>query len=188
MNLISQGGGMNDLLTQWQRLIFPPAGVPVRAGEQLREGNRYPDCSNPDWQAHQDGCRTYAVNPVYPGPDDSDLCKWAFWILTKARTAYPKRGRCWRCVTLPRYRRGRHGLGARVAMCGCSLNRPRFHWFDRCTQAVAGGGSVQGETIPGENQRRETPPGIPSEKRLWAFFFDTLPDTPRRSKVSLRAS
>jgi len=35
---------MNDLLlTQWQRLIFPPAGVPVRAGEQLREGNRYPD-------------------------------------------------------------------------------------------------------------------------------------------------
>ena len=44
MNLISQGGGMNDLLlTQWQRLIFPPEPLPVRAGEQLPTGNRYPD-------------------------------------------------------------------------------------------------------------------------------------------------
>ena len=31
------------LLTQWQRLIFPPAGIPIKAGEQLRGGNRYPD-------------------------------------------------------------------------------------------------------------------------------------------------
>ena len=40
------------LLTQWQRLIFPPAGVPVRAGEQLKTGNRYPDVQGvPDWAA-----------------------------------------------------------------------------------------------------------------------------------------
>ena len=64
------------LLAQWQRLIFPPEGTPIRVGEQLKTGNRYPDCSAPDWQAHQDGRRTYAVHPVYPGPD-GDLCKFA---------------------------------------------------------------------------------------------------------------
>lgn len=31
------------LLAQWQRLIFPPEPLPVRAGEQLPTGNRYPD-------------------------------------------------------------------------------------------------------------------------------------------------
>ena len=50
------------LLTQWQRLIFPPDGLPVRAGEQLKTGNRYPDVQGgPDWAAHQAGRRTYAV-------------------------------------------------------------------------------------------------------------------------------
>ena len=65
------------LLAQWLRLIFPPEPRPVRAGEQLREGNRYPDVQgDPDWAAHQAGRKTYAVNPVYPGPD-GDLCRWA---------------------------------------------------------------------------------------------------------------
>lgn len=57
------------LLAQWQRLLFPPDGLPVRAGEQLRSGNRYPDVKGcPDWAAHAAGRRTFAVNPVYPGP------------------------------------------------------------------------------------------------------------------------
>ena len=65
------------LLAQWQRLIFPPAPIPVRAGEQLKKGNRYPDASSPDWAAHQAGQRTYAVNPAYPGPDGFDVARWA---------------------------------------------------------------------------------------------------------------
>ena len=66
------------LLAQWQRLIFPPAPLPVRAGEQLRSGNRYPDVKGcPNWAAHMAGRKTYAVNPCYPGPDGGDLCRWA---------------------------------------------------------------------------------------------------------------
>jgi hypothetical protein len=165
------------LLTQWQRLIFPPAPFPIQAGEQLREGNRYPDCSAPDWQAHQDGRRTYAVNPVYPGPDgDSGYASGLSSTLTKGRTAYPKRGRCWPCVKLPGYRRGRHGLGARVAMCGCSLNRPRFHWrplySSGCRRRFRSGGNNPRRSDPRQGSAR-----IHQEKRFWAFFFETLPDT-----------
>jgi len=36
-----------NLQTQWQRLILPPDGVPILAGEQLCEGNRYPDVTGP---------------------------------------------------------------------------------------------------------------------------------------------
>lgn len=36
-------GHERPLLAQWQRLVFPPAPIPVRAGEQLKKGNRYPD-------------------------------------------------------------------------------------------------------------------------------------------------
>ena len=46
------------LLAQWQRLIFPPEGTPIRAGEQLKTGNSYPNVQGvPDWQAHQGGKR-----------------------------------------------------------------------------------------------------------------------------------
>lgn len=165
------------LLAQWQRLIFPPDGVPVRAGEQLQEGNRYPDCSNPDWQAHQGGRRTYAVNPVYPGPD-GDLCKFAVLDIDEQGDSLNKARALLALCDVA-------GLSARAAWSGgkgchvwlffepapVSLVRAVLK---RLQAAVP----FQGETIPGENQRAKLPPAFHQERRFWAFFFDTLPDLP----------
>ena len=171
---------MNDLLlTQWQRLIFPPAGVPVRAGEQLREGNRYPDVTGaPDWQAHQDGRRTYAVNPVYPGPDgDSDLCQWAVLDIDEGADSLPKaRALLALC--------GVAGLSARAAWSGgkgCHV----WLFFDPAPVGVVravlkrlqAAVPFTGELIPGDLTRAKVPPAFHQEKRFWAFFFETLPDT-----------
>ena len=181
---------MNDpLLTQWQRLIFPPAPIPIQAGEQLREGNRYPDCSAPDWQAHQDGRRTYAVNPVYPGPDgESGLCQWAVLDIDEGADSLPKaRALLALCEVA--------GLSARAAWSGgkgCHV----WLFFEPVSVSLAtavlkrlkAAVPFTGEIIPGDLTRAKVPPALHQEKRFWAFFFETLPDPPRRLKVYLRAS
>ena len=166
------------LLAQWQRLIFPPDSLPVRAGEQLPTGNRYPDVSGiPDWAAHQGGRKTYAVNPVYPGPD-GDLCKFGVLDIDEGADSLPK-ARALLAVA------NAAGLSARAAWSG---GKGCHVWLffepapvgvvravlNRLRTAVP----FQGETIPGENWRAKLPPAFHQERRLWAFWFETLPDTP----------
>jgi replicative DNA helicase len=166
------------LLTQWQRLIFPPAPIPIKAGEQLREGNRYPDCSAPDWQAHQDGRRTYAVNPVYPGPDgESALCQWAVLDIDEGADSLPKaRALLALCEVA--------GLSARAAWSGgkgCHV----WLFFEPVSVLLAtavlkrlqAAVPFTGEIMPGDLTRAKVPPAYHQEKRFWAFFFETLPDT-----------
>ncbi len=165
------------LLAQWQRLIFPPDPLPVKAGEQLKTGNRYPDCRNPDWAAHQSGNRTYAVNPVYPGPD-GDLCKFGVLDIDEGGDSLNKARALLALCDVA-------GLSARAAWSGGK----GCHIWLFCAPAPAGlvravlkrlqaAVPFQGETIPGENQRAKLPPAFHQERRFWAFWFDTLPDTP----------
>ena len=167
------------LLAQWQRLIFPPDPLPVKAGEQLREGNRYPDVTDAlDWAAHQAGKRTYAVNPAYPDPDsDSRLCQWGVLDIDEGADSLNKaRALLALCQVV--------GLSARAAWSGgkgCHV----WLFFEpvpvslvtavlkRLKSAVP----FQGELIPGDLTRAKVPPAFHQEKRLWAFFFETLPDT-----------
>lgn len=167
------------LLTQWQRLIFPPAGIPIQAGEQLREGNEYPNVIGaPNWQAHQDGRRTYAVNPVYPGPDgDSRLCQWAVLDIDEGADSLKKaRALLALCAVA--------GLSARAAWSGgkgCHV----WLFFEPASVSLAtavlkrlkAAVPFQGEIIPGELTRAKVPPAYHQVKRFWAFFFETLPDT-----------
>lgn len=165
------------LLTQWQRLIFPPAGVSVRAGEQLREGNRYPDCSAPDWQAHQAGRRTYAVNPVYPGPDGGGLCRWAVLDIDEGADSLPKaRALLALCAVA--------GLSARAAWSGgkgCHVwlffEPAPVHLATAVLKRLKAAVPFTGELIPGDLVRAKVPPALHQEKRFWAFFFETLPHT-----------
>ena len=166
------------LLSQWHRLIFPPAGVPVRAGEQLRTGNRYPDVrGEPDWQAHQDGRRTYAVNPVYPGPDGSDLCRWAVLDIDEHGDSLNKARALLALCDVA-------GLSARAAWSGgkgCHVwlfFEPAPVSLVRAVQnRLRAAVPFTGELIPGELTRAKVPPAYHQEKRFWAFWFDTLPDT-----------
>ena len=167
------------LLTQWQRLIFPPAGIPIKAGEQLRGGNRYPDVTGaPDWQAHQNGRRTYAVNPVYPGADgESDLCQWAVLDIDEGAESLTKaRALLALCEVA--------GLSARAAWSGgkgCHV----WVFFEPVSVSLAtavlkrlkAAVPFTGEIIPGDLTRAKVPPAYHQEKRFWAFFFETLPDT-----------
>ena len=166
------------LLSQWQRLIFPPDGVPVRAGEQLKTGNRYPDCHNPDWQAHQSGQRTYAVNPVYPGADGFDVCRFAVLDIDEGADSLPKARALLALCDVA-------GLSARAAWSGgkgCHV----WLFFEPAPVALVravltklkGAVPFHGETIPGDLTRAKLPPAFHQEKRFWAFWFDTLPDTP----------
>jgi len=167
------------LLTQWQRLIFPPAGIPIKAGEQLRGGNRYPDVTGaPDWQAHQNGRRTYAVNPVYPGADgESDLCQWAVLDIDEGEDSLPKARALLALCEVAR-------LSARAAWSGgkgCHV----WLFFDPAPVGVVravlkrlkAAVPFTGELIPGDLTRAKVPPAFHQEKRFWAFFFETLPDT-----------
>ncbi len=166
------------LLTQWQRLIFPPEPLPVRVGEQLREGNRYPDVQgSPDWQAHQAGTRTYAVNPIYPGPDDFDLCRWGVLDIDEGADSLPKaRALLALCEVA--------GLSARAAWSG-SKGCHVWLFFEPASvglvravlKRLKAAVPFQGELIPGDLTRAKIPPAFHQERRLWAFFFETLPDT-----------
>jgi len=169
----------NRILTQWQRLIFPPEGIPVKAGEQLREGNRYPDVTGSlDWAAHQGGTRTYAVNPVYPGPDgDSRLCRWAVLDIDEGADSLPKARALLALCDVA-------GLSARAAWSGgkgCHV----WLFFEPAPVSLAtavlkrlkAAVPFQGELIPGDLTRAKVPPAFHQEKRFWAFFFETLPDT-----------
>lgn len=167
------------LLAQWQRLIFPPDGLPVRAGEQLKSGNRYPDVrENPDWAAHMAGRKTYAVNPIYPGPDGGDLCKFAVLDIDEGADSLPK-ARALLAVCKAA------GLEARAAWSGgkgCHIwlfCEPAPVAVVRAVLArLRAAVPFRGETIPGENQRAKLPPAFHQEARKWAFWFDTLPDVP----------
>ena len=166
------------LLTQWQRLIFPPEPLPVRAGEQLREGNRYPDAGCPDWQAHQDGRRTYAVNPAYPDPDgETDLCKFAVLDIDEGADSLKKAAALLALCDVA-------GLAARAAWSG-SKGAHIWLFFEPAPVGVVravlkrlkAAIPFQGELIPGDLTRAKIPPAFHQERRLWAFFFETLPDT-----------
>lgn len=167
-----------DLLTQWERLIFPPDPHPVRAGEQLQSGNRYPNADSPDWAAHMAGRKTYAVNPRYPSPDGGELCKFAVLDLDEGANSLPKA-----CALLAVCHAA--GLEARAAWSGgkgCHV----WLFFEPAPVGVVravlarlrAAVPFQGETIPGENQRAKLPPAFHQEARFWAFWFDTLPDLP----------
>ena len=167
------------LLTQWQRLIFPPAPIPIKAGEQLREGNEYPNVIGaPNWQAHQDGRRTYAVNPIYPGPDgESTLCQWAVLDIDEGADSLAKaRALLALCEVA--------GLSARAAWSGgkgCHI----WLFFEPVSVSLAtavlkrlkAAVPFTGELIPGDLVRAKVPPAFHQVKRFWAFFFETLPDT-----------
>lgn len=167
------------LLAQWQRLIFPPAPLPVRAGEQLKTGNRYPDIRGvPDWAAHAAGRRTYAVNPVFPGPDGGDLCKFGVLDIDEGADSLNK-ARALLAVCHAA------GLEARAAWSG---GKGAHVWLF-CEPAPVGvvravlaklkaAVPFTGETIPGKNRRAKLPPAFHQEARKWAFWFDTLPDVP----------
>ena len=167
------------LLTQWQRLIFPPAPIPIKAGEQLREGNEYPNVIGaPNWQAHQDGRRTYAVNPIYPGPDgESTLCQWAVLDIDEGADSLAKaRALLALCEVA--------GLSARAAWSGgkgCHI----WLFFEPVSVSLAtavlkrlkAAVPFTGELIPGDLVRAKVPPAFHQVKRFWAFFFETLPNT-----------
>lgn len=55
----------HPLLAEWRRLILPPDGLPLTGGEQLAEGNHYPNASAIDLEAHLAGRRTYALDLTY---------------------------------------------------------------------------------------------------------------------------
>ena len=167
------------LLTQWQRLIFPPEPLPVRAGEQANTGNRYPDVDPGaiDWAAHQAGRRTYAVNPVYPGPD-GDLCKWGVLDIDEGADSLAK-ARALLAVA------NAAGLAARAAWSGgkgCHLwlfcEPTPAPLVKAVLERLAAAVPFQGERIPGNGPRAKLPPAFHQERRFWAFWFDTLPDTP----------
>ena len=166
------------LLLYWDRLTFPPDTHPIRAGEQLRSGNRYPDVRGcPDWAAHMAGRRTYAINPCYPGPD-GELCKFAVLDIDEGADSLPKARALLEVCNAA-------GLAARAAWSGgkgCHIwlfCEPAPVAVVRAVLArLRAAVPFQGETIPGENQRAKLPPAFHQEARFWAFWFDTLPDVP----------
>ena len=157
------------LLAQWQRLIFPPEPLPVRAGEQLKTGNRYPDVPPGaiDWQAHQDGRKTYAVNPVYPGPDGGGLCQWGVLDIDEGGDSLNKARALLALCSVA-------GLSARAAWSGSKgchvwlFCEPAPVALVRAVLAkLKAAVPFTGETIPGENQRAKLPPAFHQERRFW---------------------
>ena len=171
---------MNRILfAQWQRLILPPDGVPIRAGEQLRDGNRYPDVTGPlDWVAHQAGRKTYAVNLAYPGPDSTPWCKAALLDIDEGPASLDKA----RALLMVAKTGGLSCLAAWSGRKGCHV----WLFFDPTpipiVRAVLAKLRVavpfDGDSIPGDVGRVKLPPGRHQVAKNWAFWLDPLPDYP----------
>lgn len=167
-----------DLLTEWKRLILPPEGIPVRAGEQLKTGNAYPNADRIDWGAHLRGQRTYAVNLAWTDPQGGALCKAAVLDIDEGPESLTKAA----ALLAVAKAGGLSCLPAWSGSKGCHV------WLffdpapvplvravlDRLRAAVA----YQGETIPGENARVKLAPARHQVRGLWALWLDTLPETP----------
>jgi hypothetical protein len=137
-----------DLLTEWKRLILPPEGIPLRAGEQLKTGNAYPNADRIDWGAHLRGQRTYAVNLAWTDPQGGALCKAAVLdidegpeSLTKAAAllAVAKAGGL---SCLPAW------SGSKGVMSGYSSTRPPSPWCARCSTNCARRSPIRARPSP----------------------------------------
>ena len=174
------GRGMSAaLLTEWQRLILPPAGVPVRAGEQLRTGNAYPNADTPDWPAHLDGRRTYAVNLAWTGPQGGALCKAAVLDIDEGPASLGKAAallavaRAGGLSCLPSWS-GSKGLSY-VAILRPGPGSPGA----RGAGEAAGGGRLsRAKRSPATWPASNCPPPCIRRRVCWALWLDTLPDTP----------
>lgn len=173
-----------SLLDQWQRLILPPEGVQVQAGEQLRHDNKYPNADRIDWGKHQAGAKTYAVNLAWRDTSTGlDVCRAAVLdidspddpagSLTKARELLAvARGRGLSC------------LPAWSGKKGCHV----WLFFDPCPVVLVKSAlerlradvPFHGDLIPGELYRVKLPPALHQVSRCWAFWLDPLPDAPPR--------
>ena len=166
------------LLEQWQRLILPPAGVPVRAGEQLKTGNAYPNADNPDWPAHLSGRRTYAVNLAWTSPQGGALCKAAVLDIDEGPASLDKA----RALVAVARAGGLSCLPSWSGGKGCHV----WLFFDPAPVPLAvavlrklkAAVPFDGDLIPGENVRAKLPPAFHQTAHLWAFWLDTLPDAP----------
>ena len=165
------------LIAQWQRLILPPEDLPIRAGEQLPTGNRYPDTNGPpDFAAHLAGRRTYAVNLAYTGQDGSLWCKVGVLDIDEGPESLTKA----RALLAVCQAQGLSCLAAWSGSKGCHVwvffepaPVPLVQAALRKLKAVV---PFTGDVIPGDNQRVKLPPAKHQVARLWAFWFDTLPD------------
>lgn len=167
-----------DLFAQWKLLILPPEGIRVRAGEQLKTGNSYPNADRIDWGAHLSGRKTYAVNLAWTDPQGGALCKAAVLDIDEGPESLTKAA----ALLAVAKAGGLSCLPAWSGSKGCHV------WLffdpapvplvravlDRLRAAVA----YQGETIPGENARVKLAPARHQVRGLWALWLDTLPETP----------
>ena len=169
-----------NLQTQWQRLILPPDGVPILAGEQLCEGNRYPNVTGPlDWAAHQAGRKTYAVNLTYPGPDGTPWCRAALLDIDEGPVGSLDKARALLAVAKAG---GLSCLAAWSGRKGCHV----WLFFDPVPFVLAravlaklrAAVPFDGEAIPGDAGRVKLPPGRHQVVQKWAFWLDPLPSTP----------
>ena len=164
------------LIAQWQRLILPPEDLPIRAGEQLPTGNRYPDTNGPpDFAAHLAGRRTYAVNLAYTGQDGSLWCKVGVLDIDEGPESLTKA----RALLAVCQAQGLSCLAAWSGSKGCHVwvffEPAPVPLVQAALRKLKAAVPFTGDVIPGDNQRVKLPPAKHQVARLWAFWFDTLP-------------
>ncbi len=168
------------LLSQWRRLILPPEGM-VLAGEQLRTDNKYPNADRINWGKHQAGAKTYAVNLAWRDPTGLDVCRAAVLdidipdnpagSLNKARELVAV-ARGWGLSCLPAWS-GKKGCHVWLFFDPCPVSL-----VTSALAALRADVPFPGDLIPGELYRVKLPPALHQISRVWAFWLDTLPDTP----------
>lgn len=165
------------LFEQWQRLILPPAGTVLLAGEQLKTGNRYPDADRIDWGAHLHGRCTYAVNLAWAGgPQGGALCKAAVLDIDEGPASLDKA----RALVVVARAGGLSCLPAWSGSKGCHV----WLFFDPAPVPLAvavlrklkSAVPFNGDLIPGELVRVKLPPARHQVSRFWAFWLDTCSD------------
>lgn len=167
------------LLDQWQRLILPPQGVTLRAGEQLRTGNSYPNAAHVDLKAHLDGRRTFAVNLAWPDPQGGpDLCRAAVLDVDEGAASLGKVRALAAVATagglscLPAWS-GSKGAHAWLFFAPAPVPLVRAV-LAKLRAAVP----FKGEAIPGDVARVKLPPAMHQTAQRWALWLDPLPDVP----------
>ncbi len=104
------------ILEESQRLIFPPDACDLRGGEQLADGNRYPDVDHLDLDAHLEG-RTYAVNLAWSA-DGKSYAKAGVLDIDEGTESIPTAKALYDVA---------RANGLRAALPGCLPGRRRCH-------------------------------------------------------------
>ncbi len=158
------------ILEHWQRLIFPPDAGDLRGGEQLADGNRYPDVDHLDLDAHLEGRKTYAVNLAWSA-DGKSYAKAGVLDIDEGAESIPKAKALYDVARANGLRAALEWSGRKGCHVWVFSEPVPLEVMRAALKRLRATVPHQGEAVPLDAQRVKLAPGHHREGKGWQFFY-----------------